>query len=222
MVISRVRTLACVLFAAALSACGGGGGGGSGSGSDDNNLYVNVAYGNATMQLFSASTIVPTLSGFQGRTPHCNVDSGTLPPGVVMNSDCSLSGRPTAARPFSFNVLVGEQVYSTNSPGQDLTDWWYTGGQTRATARGITCPSPEGAFYVYPDLSGLIGKTTPAGQVIDSDSALVGYLLEDAKVAAVPGVAFGLSPAMRISYATSDALLEEAGERIQRACAALR
>jgi aspartate aminotransferase len=58
--------------------------------------------------------------------------------------------------------------------------------------------------------------------VIDSDSALVSYLLEDAKVAAVPGVAFGLSPAMRISYATSDALLEEAGERIQRACAALR
>jgi aspartate aminotransferase len=87
---------------------------------------------------------------------------------------------------------------------------------------GISCPTPEGAFYVYPDLSGLIGKTTPAGAAIDSDSALVAYLLEDAKVAAVPGVAFGLSPAMRISYATSDALLEEAGERIQRACAALR
>jgi aspartate aminotransferase len=87
---------------------------------------------------------------------------------------------------------------------------------------GITCPTPEGAFYVYPDLSGLMGKTTPGGTAIDSDSALVAYLLEDAKVAAVPGVAFGLSPAMRISYATSDALLTEAGERIQRACAALR
>jgi aspartate aminotransferase len=87
---------------------------------------------------------------------------------------------------------------------------------------GIHCPTPDGAFYVYPDLSGLIGKTTPGGAAIDSDSALVAYLLEDAKVAAVPGVAFGLSPAMRISYATSEALLTEAGERIQRACAALR
>jgi aspartate aminotransferase len=87
---------------------------------------------------------------------------------------------------------------------------------------GIHCPVPDGAFYVYPDLSGLIGKTAPGGQVIDSDSTLVAYLLEDAKVAAVPGVAFGLSPAMRISYATSDVLLTEAGERIQRACAALR
>jgi len=86
---------------------------------------------------------------------------------------------------------------------------------------GMTCPRPEGAFYVYPEFSGLIGKKTPSGQTIDSDSTLVAYLLEDAKVAAVPGVAFGLSPAMRISYATSDALLEQACERIQRACAAL-
>jgi aspartate aminotransferase len=86
---------------------------------------------------------------------------------------------------------------------------------------GITCPTPEGAFYVYPELSGLIGKKTPAGEVIDSDSALVAYLLENAKVAAVPGVAFGLSPAMRISYATSDTLLAEACRRIASACAAL-
>ena len=87
---------------------------------------------------------------------------------------------------------------------------------------GIDCPTPEGAFYVYPDLSGLMGKATPGGAAIDSDSALVAYLLEDAKVAAVPGVAFGLSPAMRISYATSEALLTQACERIQTACAALR
>jgi aspartate aminotransferase len=87
---------------------------------------------------------------------------------------------------------------------------------------GVHCPTPEGAFYVYPDLSGLIGRTTPGGAAIDSDSALVAYLLEDAKVAAVPGVAFGLSPAMRISYATSESALTEACTRIQRACAALR
>ena len=72
---------------------------------------------------------------------------------------------------------------------------------------GISCPRPDGAFYVYPEVAGLIGKTTPAGKPIDSDSALVAYLLDDARVAAVPGVAFGLSPAMRISYATSEALL---------------
>ncbi|WP_375419831.1 pyridoxal phosphate-dependent aminotransferase [uncultured Sphingomonas sp.] len=87
---------------------------------------------------------------------------------------------------------------------------------------GMRCPLPEGAFYVYPTFAGLIGKTTPAGRLIDTDEAFVGYLLDDAKVAAVQGAAFGLSPAMRISYATSDALLREACTRIQTACAALR
>ena len=86
---------------------------------------------------------------------------------------------------------------------------------------GMHCPTPEGAFYVYPSIAGLIGKTTPAGKTVDSDDAFVGYLLDDAKVAAVQGSAFGLSPAMRISYATSDELLAEAGRRIQAACAAL-
>jgi aspartate aminotransferase len=89
-------------------------------------------------------------------------------------------------------------------------------------ADGITCPTPEGAFYVYPDVSGVIGKATPAGRKIETDSDFVGYLLDDDKVAAVQGVAFGVSPAMRISYATSEALLTEACHRIQRACAALR
>lgn len=89
-------------------------------------------------------------------------------------------------------------------------------------AEGITCPKPEGAFYVYPDVSGVIGKATPAGKRIETDSDFVGYLLDDAKVAAVQGVAFGVSPAMRISYATSEALLTEACHRIQAACAALK
>ncbi len=87
---------------------------------------------------------------------------------------------------------------------------------------GMTCPTPEGAFYVYPELSGLIGKATPKGQKIDSDEAMVGYLLDEGRVAAVHGAAFGLSPAMRISYATSDDLLREACTRIQEACAALK
>jgi aspartate aminotransferase len=89
-------------------------------------------------------------------------------------------------------------------------------------ATGITCPRPEGAFYVYPEFSALIGKTTPNGRTIATDEDFVTYLLDDAKVAAVQGEAFGLSPAMRISYATSDDLLREACERIQTACAALR
>ena len=86
---------------------------------------------------------------------------------------------------------------------------------------GLSCPTPEGAFYVYPDASELMGKTTPGGKVIDSDEALIGYFLDDAKVAAVHGGAFGLSPAFRISYATSDDILKEACTRIQKACAAL-
>jgi len=87
---------------------------------------------------------------------------------------------------------------------------------------GVHCPRPDGAFYVYPDVSGLIGKQTPAGKVIDSDEALIDYFLDDVRVAAVHGAAFGLSPAFRISYATSEALLTEACQRIQTACAALR
>ena len=87
---------------------------------------------------------------------------------------------------------------------------------------GMTCPKPDGAFYVYPSFAPLIGRRRPKGAVIDSDSAFVTYLLDEARVAAVPGVAFGLSPAMRISYATSDALLAEACARIAEACARLR
>jgi aspartate aminotransferase len=87
---------------------------------------------------------------------------------------------------------------------------------------GVHCPRPEGAFYVYPDVSGLIGKTTPKGQRIDNDETLIGYFLDEAKVAAVHGGAFGLEPAFRISYATSEEILTEACTRMQTACAALR
>ncbi|QMW23144.1 pyridoxal phosphate-dependent aminotransferase [Sandaracinobacteroides saxicola] len=88
--------------------------------------------------------------------------------------------------------------------------------------RGLTCPRPEGAFYVYPDCSGLIGKVTPGGQTLTDDEAVAGYLLESVGVAVVHGAAFGLSPAFRISYATDTATLTDACERIQRACADLR
>lgn len=88
-------------------------------------------------------------------------------------------------------------------------------------ATGIDCPTPQGAFYVYPSCAGLIGKKTPDGKTIESDEDFVTYLLESEGVAAVHGAAFGLSPHFRVSYATATELLEEACGRIQRACAAL-
>ena len=89
-------------------------------------------------------------------------------------------------------------------------------------ASGLHCPKPEGAFYVYPSCAGLIGKTAPSGNVIADDEAFAGELLEAEGVSVVHGAAFGLSPFFRISYATSDAILEDACERIQRFCAAAR
>ncbi|WP_412563737.1 pyridoxal phosphate-dependent aminotransferase [Thalassobius sp. MITS945101] len=86
---------------------------------------------------------------------------------------------------------------------------------------GITCLVPEGAFYVYPSIAGLIGKKTPAGVEITSDEVFATELLNDTGVAVVFGAAFGLSPNFRVSYATSDALLQDACTRIQDFCAKL-
>ena len=88
-------------------------------------------------------------------------------------------------------------------------------------AKGIHCPTPEGAFYVYPSVQGLIGKTAPSGKVIGSDADFAVELLETEGVSVVFGAAFGLSPFFRISYATSNAVLEDACGRIQRFCAAV-
>ncbi|MCR9176347.1 MAG: pyridoxal phosphate-dependent aminotransferase [Alphaproteobacteria bacterium] len=89
-------------------------------------------------------------------------------------------------------------------------------------ASGIDCPTPDGAFYVYPSVAGCIGKTAPNGKKIESDSDFVTALLETEGVAAVQGEAFGLSPHFRISYATSTEVLEEACQRIQRFCGSLK
>jgi aspartate aminotransferase len=85
-------------------------------------------------------------------------------------------------------------------------------------ATGLHCPTPEGAFYVYPSCAGLIGKTAPSGKVIESDEDFAVELLETEGVAVVHGAAFGLSPFFRISYATSNDVLEDACSRIQRFC----
>ncbi|SPH17046.1 Aspartate aminotransferase [Defluviimonas aquaemixtae] len=89
-------------------------------------------------------------------------------------------------------------------------------------AKGITCPRPEGAFYVYPDISGCIGTTSTGGAAITDDEAFATALLEENGVAVVFGAAFGLSPNFRVSYATSEDALEEACRRIQSFCAGLR
>jgi aspartate aminotransferase len=85
-------------------------------------------------------------------------------------------------------------------------------------ASGITCTTPEGAFYVYPGCAGVMGKTAPSGTAIGSDGDFATELLEAEGVAVVPGTAFGLAPFFRISYATSTEALEEACRRIQRFC----
>jgi aspartate aminotransferase len=89
-------------------------------------------------------------------------------------------------------------------------------------AAGLKCPTPEGAFYVYPSCAGTIGKTAPDGRVIGSDRDFTEALLEAEGVSVVFGAAFGLSPFFRVSYATSNALLEDACTRIQRFCGSLR
>jgi aspartate aminotransferase len=88
--------------------------------------------------------------------------------------------------------------------------------------RGLVCPTPEGAFYVYPSCAEHIGKMTSTGKVLETDEDFVMELLAQEGVAAVHGSSFGLGPNFRISYATSDEKLEEACRRIQRFCAELR
>src|ERR1700743_366547 len=83
-------------------------------------------------------------------------------------------------------------------------------------AHGLECPKPEGAFYVYPSIRKLIGKTAPSGKIIATDEDFAAELLEAEGVAVVHGAAFGLSPFFRISYATSNKALEEACRRIPR------
>ncbi|MDQ0313710.1 pyridoxal phosphate-dependent aminotransferase [Amorphus orientalis] len=88
-------------------------------------------------------------------------------------------------------------------------------------ASGISCPTPEGAFYVFPSCAGLIGKTAPSGKTLETDEDVVTELLEQEGVAVVQGTAFGTGPNFRISYATATEALERACERIQRFCGSL-
>jgi aspartate aminotransferase len=89
-------------------------------------------------------------------------------------------------------------------------------------AKGLSCPTPEGAFYVYPSCAGTIGRSAPSGKVIGNDEDFVTELLASEGVAAVHGAAFGMSPFFRISYATGTDVLEDACQRIQRFCGNLK
>jgi aspartate aminotransferase len=127
------------------------------------------------------------------------------------------------------SISQAASVAALNGPQDFLADWVRTFQERRDLivsmlnqAQGLSCPTPEGAFYVYPSCAGLIGRKTPDGKTIGNDTDFVTYLLEAEGVAVVQGVAFGLEPHFRISYATSTVALENAGQRIQRACAALR
>lgn len=93
--------------------------------------------------------------------------------------------------------------------------------ETLNACAGLSCPMPEGAFYVYPSCASLIGKKTPSGKVLQNDEDVVTYFLEDFGVAAVHGAAFGLEPHFRVSYATSLEVLTEACSRIKKACEAV-
>ena len=86
---------------------------------------------------------------------------------------------------------------------------------------GIRCPMPQGAFYVYPSVAGLLGKRTPAGHTLQSDLDVVMFLLDEAGVAVLDGAAYGLSPYLRLSFATSMENIEEGCRRIHAACASL-
>src|SRR5690606_8529708 len=86
---------------------------------------------------------------------------------------------------------------------------------------GIRCAAPAGAFYVYPNVGGLIGKKTPDGKVLESDLDVAMYLLNEAKVAVMDGTSYGLSPYLRLSFATSIDQIENGCQRIAQACAKL-
>ena len=126
------------------------------------------------------------------------------------------------------SVSQAAAVAALNGP-QDFLDAWRVSFRERRDlvvtmlnqAKGLRCATPEGAFYVYPSVAETIGKKTPSGSVISSDTDLANYFLDTEGVAVVQGAGFGLEPYFRVSYASSIETLTEACRRIQRACAAL-
>ncbi|MEM7046193.1 MAG: pyridoxal phosphate-dependent aminotransferase [Pseudomonadota bacterium] len=133
----------------------------------------------------------------------------------------------TTSNPSS--ISQAGAVAALNGPQDFLYEWREAFRRRRDAcleslqrAPGITCTRPEGAFYLFADVTELVGTTTPDGQAITDDVALCRYLLEDKHVAVVPGTAFGMAGHFRLSYATSDAILAQACERIAKAAGTLK
>jgi aspartate aminotransferase len=126
------------------------------------------------------------------------------------------------------SISQAAALAALTGPMDFLTEWKksfkerrdYVVGRLNAI-QGLSCPTPEGAFYVFPSCAGLIGKTTPQGKTLHTDEDVVTYFLETEGVAAVHGSAFGMGPFFRISYATSMTILEDACNRIAKAVSAL-
>jgi aspartate aminotransferase len=126
------------------------------------------------------------------------------------------------------SISQAASVAALNGPQEFLNDWRKSFAARRNLVvdglnaiPGLKCLKPEGAFYVFPSMKGLLGKTTPGGKKIESCNDFAAYLLEDALVAVVAGSAFGMGGYFRISYATSEKSLSEALTRIKKACAVL-
>lgn len=140
--------------------------------------------------------------------------------GMAKMQSQSTSCPPSVGQAAAVEALTGSHDFlvERNSVYRDRRDLVH---RMLNSAPGITCHKPEGAFYVYPSCAGVIGKSTPDGERLETSEDFVGYLLESVGVAVVQGAAFGLDPYFRISYATSTEALSEACTRIQRACEAL-
>ena len=146
-------------------------------------------------------------------------------PAALIKAIAKLQSQSTS-NPCSISQWAA--VEALRGPQDFLKDWVKAFQERRDLvvsmlnqANGLICPTPEGAFYVYPSCAGAIGKKTPKGEAINSDADFATLLLQEEGVAVVHGEAFGLSPFFRISYATGLEALKEACHRIQRFCASL-
>ncbi len=194
-------------------------------------MYEHLTYGD-----FKFATPVEVEPGLYDRTLTLNglskayamtgwrIGYGAGPKHLIKAMD-TLQGQQTSG---TCTIAQWAGVEALNGPQDHLKTFCATFEERRNLvvsmlnqARGLKCAMPEGAFYVYPSMDELIGKSLPSGKKIETDEDFVLELLSTEAVAAVHGSAFGLGPAMRISYATSTDLLEDACQRIQRFCASL-